>query len=410
MTTCRFLENLTLASLISPFPKDDFRTHYWEQKPLIVPRRDPDFYGDLFTLKDFDAAIARAPDHVNTANAGANKKSVAHRGNTVKGIEAVLADMRDGHTLMLDRLNECDPKLGLFCRLLGPELGSSFQTNLYLTPPHGQGSFPHWDNHDVFILQVMGSKRWKIEKKRRLFPGLGERMGEDGRELRGNLHSFTLEQGDLIYIPRGFVHAAECGEVPSLHITFGVKPFFLQEILGAAIQAAVQRDERWRTALPLGFMHGQRETVVRRAMAALREITDETFLGAVVDRFREELVETFPLDVSGQVEDFYQPAAIGLGDSVGPRRGIVYQVHVDGDTVRLNYGARSIVFPGFFQDALNFSLRTPAFAVRDLPGELQDEERVAFIERLMQEGLVVRMQDRKAEVVSTEKENAAFHS
>lgn len=185
MTTCRFLENLTLASLISPFPKDDFRTHYWEQKPLIVPRRDPDFYGDLFTLKDFDAAIARAPDHVNTANAGANKKSVAHRGNTVKGIEAVLADMRDGHTLMLDRLNECDPKLGLFCRLLGPELGSSFQTNLYLTPPHGQGSFPHWDNHDVFILQVMGSKRWKIEKKRRLFPGLGERMGEDGRELRG---------------------------------------------------------------------------------------------------------------------------------------------------------------------------------------------------------------------------------
>ena len=349
MTTCRFLENLTLASLISPFPKDDFRTHYWEQKPLIVPMRDPDFYGDLFTLKDFDAAIARAPDHVNTANAGANKKGVAHRGNTVKGIEAVLADMRDGHTLMLDRLNECDPKLGLFCRLLGPELGSSFQTNLYLTPPHGQGSFPHWD-------------------------------------------------------------AAECGEVPSLHITFGVRPFFLQELLGAAIKAAVQRDERWRTALPLGFMHGQRERVVRRAMAALREITDETFLGAVVDQFREEIVETFPLDVSGQVEDFYQPAPIGLGDSVGPRRGIVYQVHVDNDSVRLNYGARSIVFPGFFQDALNFSLRTPAFAVRDLPGELQDEERVAFIERLMQEGLVVRMQDRKTEVVSTEKGNAAFHS
>jgi ribosomal protein L16 Arg81 hydroxylase len=410
VTTCRFLEGLTLGSLISPCSDDDFRTNYWEQKPLIVRRRDPDFYGNLFTLENFDAAIARAPDHVNTVNAGANKKAVTYRGTTVKGIESILADMRDGHTLMLDRVNERDAKLGLFCRLLGPELGSSFQTNLYLTPPHGQGSFPHWDNHDVFILQVMGWKCWKIEKNRRVFPGLGERMGEDGRDLRGDLHSFTLEQGDLIYIPRGFVHAAKCGDVASLHITFGVRPFFLEELLAAAIKTAVRRDERWRAALPLGFVHGQREHVVRRALTALREITDEAFLGAVVDRFREELVETFPLDVSGQVLDFFQPVPVGLGDCVGPRRGIVYQVHVEGDAVRLNYGARNIAFPGFFQDALNFSLKTPSFVVRDLPGELKDDERVAFIERLIQEGLVVRMQHHKAEAFSTEKESTAFFS
>jgi ribosomal protein L16 Arg81 hydroxylase len=402
VTTCRFLENLTLGSLLAPFPEDDFRTHYWEQQPLIVHRRDPGFYGDLFTLQDFDAAIARAPDHVNSANAGANKRGVTHRATTVRGIERVLADMRDGHTLMLDRLNEREPKLGLFCRLLGPELGSSFQTNLYLTPAHGQGYFPHWDNHDVFILQVMGSKRWKIEKQRRALPGLGDTMGPDGRALKGDIHSPTLEQGDLIYIPRGFVHAADCGDVPSLHITFGIRPFFLEELVSAAIKAAVQRDERWRAALPLGFMQGQREQVVRRAAAALREITDEAFLGAVLDQFRAQLVETFPLDVSGQVVDFFQPAPIGLGERVGPRRGIVYQIHVEGRSVRLNYGARSIVFPSLFQEAVNFSLQTPAFAVRDLPGKLQDEERVAFIERLIQEGVVVRLQDRAAAVVTTE--------
>jgi ribosomal protein L16 Arg81 hydroxylase len=391
VTTSRFLENLTLGSLVSPFPEEDFRTRYWDQKPLIVQRGDPGFYGDLFTLKDFDAAIAGAPDHVNTANAAANKKGVINRAATVRGIERVLADMRDGHTLMLDRLNERDPKLGLFCRLLGPQLGSSFQTNLYLTPAHGQGYLPHWDNHDVFVLQVVGSKRWKIEKTRRTVPGLGEKMGEGGRELRGEIHSVLLEQGDLIYIPRGFVHAAECGAVPSLHITFGIRPFFLEELLAVAIKSAVRRDARWRAALPIGFMHGEREQVVRRAMVALREITDERFLGAVVDQFRKELVETFPLDVSGQVLDFFQPAPIGLGDSVGPRRGMVYQINVEGDSARLNYGARNIIFPSHLQEALNFCLKTPTFAVRDVPGELQDEERRALIERLMQEGLLVRM-------------------
>ena len=79
---------------------------------------------------------------------------------------------------MLDRLNERDPRLALFCRMLGPELGRSFQTNAYLTPPYGQGYLPHWDNHEVFILQVMGSKRWNIEKKRRASSWFG---GQDGR-------------------------------------------------------------------------------------------------------------------------------------------------------------------------------------------------------------------------------------
>ena len=245
---------------------------------MIVLRGDRDFYSDLFTLKDFDAAIAQSPDHVNTANAGTKKKATTYSGSTARGIQRVLSDMWDGHTLMLDRINERNPKLALFCRILGPELGRSFQTNAYLTPPHSQGYFPHWDNHEVFILQVMGSKRWKIEKRRRAFPGLGDKMGEEGRELRGDIYSFTLEQGDLIYIPRGFVHAADCGEDPSLHITLGIRPFFLEELLAVAIKAAVQRDERWRTGLPLGIMRGHREQVVRRAVTALREIADETLL------------------------------------------------------------------------------------------------------------------------------------
>lgn len=390
-TTRRFLENLTLGALLSPFPEHDFRTLYWDQEPLILQRGDPGFYGDLFTLKDFDAAIARSPDRVSAANARTNNRPVTHRANTVRGIEAVLADMRDGHTLMLDRLNEREPKLGLFCRLLGPELGSSFQTNLYLTPAHGQGFRPHWDNHDVFVLQMAGSKRWSVEKQRRLVPGLGEKMGEDGRELRGELHACTLEPGDLIYIPRGFVHAAECGEELSLHITFGIRPFFLQEILAAVIQGAVRRDERWRAALPLGFMQGSPGPVVQRAMAALREITDETFLRAVIGQFRAESVESFPLDVTGQVLEFFQAAPVGLGDRLEPRRGIVYQLHGASDAVRLHYGARSIVFPGLFQDALAFALKTPGFAVRDLPGKLQDDEKLAFVERLIEEGLVVRV-------------------
>jgi hypothetical protein len=305
-------------------------------------------------------------------------------------LEAVLADMRDGGTLVLDQLHEKEPKLGLLCRLLAQELGHNFKTELFLTPPHGKGSSPHWDNVDVFVLQVLGSKHWRIENERRVFPIRPEKMGDDVRQFGGDVTSVTVNQGDLVYIPRGFMHVAECGSEASLHISLKLVPVVMEEFLHAVISAAARRDERLRVALPLGFMHGGAERIVKDAMAALRDAADEPFLSAVVDQFRDELVSTFPLDVSRQVADFFRPTPLLAGDLVGPRRGIVYRVHAGDAGVRLNVGTRSIVFPGVFREPLDFALKTPAYAIRDIAGALQDEERIAFIERLMQEGLVVR--------------------
>jgi len=384
-----FLENLSLGSLVAPVAEAEFRTRYWEQKPLIVHRDDRNYYGDLFTLRDFDDAMTRAPSYVKIANE-AIKKHGQYKSNTARGLDGVLADMRDGSTLVLDQWHHREPKLGLLCRSLAQEVGHAFQTNLYLTPPNGKGFPPHWDNHDVFVLQVLGSKRWKIEKERRAFPDRKDVIEKEGRELRGELYDFTLMQGDVIYIPRGFVHAAECGSEHSLHITLGVTSFFWSDLLHTLIKAAILRDQSLRAAMPLGFLHGDRQTLVNRMVTAMRDASDESFIGSVVDQYRDELVGKFPLDVSGQIEEFFQPTSLALDDVVGPRRGIVYRMHVADDSVRLTFGGRSIVFLDIFREALEFTFKTQAFAIRDLPGDLADEEKVVFIERLVQEGLVVR--------------------
>ena len=387
---CRFLETLTLASLTAPASEDEFRARYWETKPLIVHRNDPDYYDDIFTLQDFDDAIARGPAYVKVANDEAKQQFAQHVGGTTPALDAIFADMRNGYTLVLDQLHRRDPKLGLLCRTLAPEFGHRLATNLYLTPPGGKGFGAHWDNHDVFILQTVGSKVWHIEMERRIFPARNDKMGADGRELRGNINTFTLKQGDLIYIPRGFVHAAECGEEASLHITLGLHAAFFEEILLAAIQKMVQVDPRLRVALPLGFMEGQQDGVVKRAMAAFLAASDEGFLSAVVDQYRDELVQNFLLDVSGQVVEFFNPSPLTLDNVAGPRRGIVYRMHPDNDTVRLSFGARNIVFPGFFRESLEFALTAPTYAIREIRGNIQDEERLAFAERLIQEGLLER--------------------
>lgn len=274
--------------------------------------------------------------------------------------------------------------------MLEQELGHHFQTNLYLTPPNGQGFTPHWDNHCVFILQVLGSKHWKMEKTRRLFPYKGIYMGEEDREIFGEPETFTLEQGDMLYIPSGFVHAAECGAEPSLHITLGLHAQNWDELLHAVVARIVSKNDELRRALPLGFLAGSGDEMAIRIQSVLREAADTKSLIATVDEYRDELVKIYRLDVSGQVADFFAPVPLALEDTIAPRRAIVYQLHQSDDTVRVNFGSRSIVFLGLFREALDYALNTPVYAIRDLPGDLEDEERLAFIERLLQEGLVVR--------------------
>ena len=126
---CGFLQKLSLSSLVAPVAVEEFRARYWERQPLVVHRKDSDYYDGLFNLEDFEEVITRSPDYVKLANA-ATKKGVSYKGVMTEGLEAVLRDMRAGDSLVLDQLHHREPKLRLLCRVLAAELGHRFQTNL----------------------------------------------------------------------------------------------------------------------------------------------------------------------------------------------------------------------------------------------------------------------------------------
>jgi ribosomal protein L16 Arg81 hydroxylase len=384
-----FRETVSLQSLVAPVSEEEFLARYFERKPLILHRQNPGYYGDLFTLEDFDNSVTRGRGYVKTAEATA-KKQAKHHGSGASALESVLTDMRDGHTLILDGQQDFDPKLGPLCRALAQQTGARFQTNIYLTPPNGKGFQPHWDNHDVFVMQVLGSKHWKVEKTRRTLPEKDATIETEGREFRGDVHSFTLQQGDMVYLPRGYVHAAECGAENSLHITLGMYPSTWDDLLLATIKAAIQGDDSLRLFLPYGHMKGDGAGIVKQVGEILHRVADPAFLTQVFDRFRDESITKMPLDISGQIAAFFQGKDFALDDVISPRPGLCYTIRKRAEGVTLNVGTRSITFPDFFGEALEFALTASSYAIRDLPGDLEDEERLVFIERLIQEGLVVR--------------------
>ncbi|KAK6933497.1 JmjC domain [Dillenia turbinata] len=133
--------------------------------------------------------------------------------------------------------------------------------NMYLTPPNSQGLACHYDDHCVFVCQILGTKQWKISSKpmvqlprlyepRQSLHNLEVEMSEgDGKQI-------FLREGDVLYIPRGFTHVActaadnggENDLAPfSLHLTLGIeieRPFEWEGFVHVALNAWLQKQKQ----------------------------------------------------------------------------------------------------------------------------------------------------------------------
>ena len=58
----------------------------------------------------------------------------------------------------------------------------------------------------MFVLQLQGSKVWRLYKPIEVLPT--ECSGDLVREDLELIEEVTLEQGDILYMPRGLVHEA----------------------------------------------------------------------------------------------------------------------------------------------------------------------------------------------------------
>eukprot|EP00929_Paragymnodinium_shiwhaense_P067383 TRINITY_DN33925_c0_g1_i1.p1 TRINITY_DN33925_c0_g1~~TRINITY_DN33925_c0_g1_i1.p1 ORF type:complete len:430 (-),score=93.91 TRINITY_DN33925_c0_g1_i1:101-1390(-) len=132
----------------------------------------------------------------------------------------------DGVSLIVNQADRCNRTLVEFCQELARRHFHHVFGVLYLTPPGSQAVGLHSDDQDVLLLQVWGTKRWKIRNNPVRLPYTEEMLGKDvpvAQELiKDPIMEFTIEPGDVLYIPRGFLHEAETGTDSSLHVTITV--------------------------------------------------------------------------------------------------------------------------------------------------------------------------------------------
>ncbi len=99
--------------------------------------------------------------------------------------------------------------------------GARVQTNLYFASGNTQGLRPHYDDHHVFALQLVGAKKWRLGA--RVAIATPEVVGYYPDEEPEFESEVTVEVGEALYLPSGFWHGATT-EQRSLHATVGIYP------------------------------------------------------------------------------------------------------------------------------------------------------------------------------------------
>jgi hypothetical protein len=130
-------------------------------------------------------------------------------------------ELREGATLVLDNVDEVHRPVRFMAESLERVFRVRVQVNSYSGWRISHGFDLHWDDHDVFILQVAGRKRWKVYGMTRPFP-LESDAEPAAAPSTDVLWDGLLQDGDLLYIPRGWWHVATPLDEPTLHLTVGV--------------------------------------------------------------------------------------------------------------------------------------------------------------------------------------------
>ncbi|WEO78897.1 cupin domain-containing protein [Cryobacterium sp. SO2] len=261
-----------LARLL-PGPPDSlsperFGAEHWDRLPLFTRAASlPGGFGDLFSADAVDELVTRRglrTPFVRMARAGTVLDPARYTAPGGLGAEIadqvsadkVLDEFTGGATLVLQGLHRTWPAVAEFTRRLVADLGHPVQVNAYVTPASERGFDPHYDVHDVFVIQILGEKRWRIHpsvypRPLRDQPWTDHREAVDHQAQGVPFLDEVFRPNDVLYLPRGWIHSATALGGTSIHLTIGVAALTRHDVLREAIIAAAN-DETLRAALPLG--------------------------------------------------------------------------------------------------------------------------------------------------------------
>ncbi len=382
---------------------ETFAGRYWGRRPMLSRSQElPRDFDDLLSGESVDELLTsrgvRTP-FIRMAKEGTLLARECFVGPAGFGAEVadqvdsamVLAQFGDGATIVLQGLHRLWPPVIDFVRDMVDDLGHPVQANAYVTPPSNRGFDPHYDVHDVFVLQVAGRKQWWVHEPVHTDP-LPSQPWTDHRAAIGRRADDApaidtiLEPGDALYLPRGWIHSARALGEASIHLTVGIEPVTAHDVMAAVLDELAAVAE-FRASLPIGDPADAVAGTIATAIDVLRMRAAELGTAAaarLADRHarRTRPVAVAPLATLEAIDNLTADTAVRW------RHGLHATSHRCGERVELRLPDRTVSFPAVCADALAQIQRGDTVSARTLPG-LDAADGEVVIRRLLREAVVM---------------------
>lgn len=293
-------KTLDLASLLSPTSVQQFLQTSWARAPFLAKADQKDRFESLPDLAEFEFLMSTvaAPgwlSFVKNVVRPPSREQLTHDGTL--DLSAIHKAVADNQSLLLTRVHRLHSATRMLCqritadfRSAGVVLRKPIRANAYYTPARSQGFAPHYDDHDVLVLQLQGDKLWRIHGEAVKWPRkpMGDALGTEA--LYARPQEVTLHRGDVFYLPRGFVHEALAMASSSLHLTLSVQAATWSDVF----ERLVDLEDRLGEPLPVGFCAGGVPQVSDKARVGEISTTMSRWPGlsrAIADIYNSTFIE-----------------------------------------------------------------------------------------------------------------------
>jgi ribosomal protein L16 Arg81 hydroxylase len=389
----------SLAWLLHPISVETFLAEIWAKTHYHVARHCADYFETVLPgpslTEDLVAVFCQESSALRlmreTDKKGADSCRLDDGSLDLAGIRN---DFADGYTIVLDGVERHIRAIAALSQSIEVELNFPVQVNAYITPPRSQGLVPHYDDHDVLILQIQGSKTWHIYEGVDVPPREIQREKDKavGIEDLPSPIDLQLEAGDVLYLPRGKVHEAETNSEPSIHLTVGVHaPTALMLAVGA-LYAQSFHDDRLNAQLPPRHLDDadQRAALDALMRDTVKTVEDPSALARGLDTLADVLVRRGRCPPVGPILN-----AVGIDEQTLVRKyqPLYSSVKAEPGGVTLQFASLSVGAGPDHKAAMEFVSRsTEPFRVGDLP-ELSERQQIELTRSLIVSGFLVRLED-----------------
>jgi ribosomal protein L16 Arg81 hydroxylase len=204
-----------LQTLITPLTEADFLTALRDRKLTFLPGSEPRRFESLLNWQTLNHLLEAAAFPLQLLRVLRESTPIPESLYVKQGrvsSRALSNLLNQGVSLIFNRLENQVPSLRVLCNNIASQTFEHIRAAAVITSGRGGALECHYDDQDLIILQIAGTKRWHV-------------FGVSDRRPEGSpVFDRVLKPGDLLFLPAREWHHCENGPHRSLHLSILFDP------------------------------------------------------------------------------------------------------------------------------------------------------------------------------------------